>query len=193
MIIVLLIFTIGLIYHSRRQTKKKEREEDYELEDEKLPFWKSGVFLGLGLVGLYFGSQWFVNGAVVIADSVLAGKPDKDSIIGVTVVALGTSTPELVTSCVAAYRKQTDISVGNLIGSNIFNIFAVLGITSVITPIEVSDKVLNFDMYWVIAISILLFFTLVVGKKMGRNSGLILLSSYVAYISIIVLKIKGVF
>ena len=106
-------------------------------------------YLMLGLIGLYFGSEWFVDGAVGIADYLDVSK----GVIGVTVVAFGTSAPELVVSCVAAYRKQSDISIGTLIGSNIFNIMAVIGLTSIVSPIDLSragvSQFLNFDMYWV--------------------------------------------
>ncbi len=154
---MVVVFTTLLIINSRKKTKKKQ--DSGELKKE--PFWKSTVFLGLGFLGLYFGADWFINGAVGIANIFLEGNPDKDTIIGVTVVAFGTSAPELVASCVAAYRKETDISVGNLIGSNIFNILVVLGLTSMVTPIEVTTDVIEFDMIYMIGIAVLLMFILV--------------------------------
>lgn len=190
---ILLVFTGLLITNSRKKTKKAMAEGDNEFEDAmKMPIWKAIVFLLIGLVGLYFGSEWFVNGAVGIAEKLLADNPDKDSIIGVTVVALGTSAPELVASCVAAFRKQSDISVGNLIGSNIFNVFAVIGMTSMVKPIDVSDKVITFDMMWMLAITFLLMFILLIGKKIGRLKGAILFLSYIAYMTVILLTIQGI-
>lgn len=184
------VFTTLLITNSRKKTKKKQEADEEELKNE--PFWKSSVFLALGFVGLYFGAGWFIDGAVSIANYFLEGNPDKDTIIGVTVVAFGTSAPELVASCVAAYRKETDISVGNLIGSNIFNILVVLGLTSMVKPIEVTAEVIEFDMIYMIGIAILLMFILAIGKKIGRLKGMILLLSYIAYIAIILLRVKGV-
>lgn len=166
-------------------------DDDYEEEFKKEPYWKSMFFLLLGFIGLYFGSEWFVDGAVGIADYFLQGTPDKDVIIGVTVVAFGTSAPELVASTMAAYKRETDISLGNLIGSNIFNIFAVIGITSMVKPIPVAPAALAFDYWWVGGIALLLLFMLYFGKKIGRLKGAILLSTYVAYIIIIVMKVKG--
>ena len=191
---VLVSFTIYLITTSRKKTKKAiEAELDDDIEEAmKTPFWKSGTFLLIGLVGLFFGSGWFVDGAVGVAETLLADNPDKDSIIGVTVVAFGTSAPELIASTVAAFRKQTDISVGNLIGSNIFNVFAVIGITSMVKPIEVTNSVLGFDMYWMLAISALLFLIIWIGSHIGRLKGSILLLSYIAYVSVILMKINGV-
>lgn len=184
-------FIISMIVKSRRENKKNV-SSDFDEDDMNQPMWKSGMFLLLGLAGLYFGSDWFVQGAVGIADVLLEGNPDKDSIIGVTVVAFGTSAPELVASCVAAYRKQTDISVGNLVGSNIFNVFAVIGITSMVTPVGVSQEVMSFDMYWMLTIAIALGFMLWIGNKIGRLKGAILLLTYISYVVVILLRIKGI-
>lgn len=189
--VVLIVFLTYLITNSRKKSKKKYHSQDDEISKIKMPYWKSVSFLGIGLTGLFLGAGWFVQGAVGIADYFLEGNPDRDVIIGVTVVAFGTSAPELVASCVAAYRKQTDISIGNLIGSNIFNIFAVIGLTSIVKPIEVSEMALNFDMLWMIAITVLMMFVLLIGKKIGRLKGAILVLSYSAYVAVILLKIKG--
>ncbi len=190
---ILVAFTTYLVINSRKKTKKAQAQVDDDMADAlKYPIWKSGIFLLIGLVALYFGSDWFVKGAVGIAEVVLEGNPDKDSIIGVTVVAFGTSAPELVASIVAALRKQSDISVGNLIGSNIFNVFAVIGITSMVTPIEVSDQVLDFDMYWMLGIMFLLIPIFLIGKRIGRIKGAILLGSYIAYVAVILMRIQGV-
>lgn len=192
---ILVFFTTYLVVNSRKKTKKKkkEQEDDGEFADAlKYPIWKSLIFLLIGLVALYFGSKWFVSGAVGIAEVLLEGNPDKDSIIGVTVVALGTSAPELVASIVAAVRKQSDISVGNLIGSNIFNIFAVIGITAIIKPIEVSEQVMNFDMLWMLGIAFAMIPILLFGKRIGRLKGVLLFMTYAAYVAVILLQIQGV-
>jgi cation:H+ antiporter len=187
--VILVVFVVLLVTNSRKKTKKQEA---VDIAAAQIPFWKSSAFLGLGLIGLFFGAGWFVDGAVGIADLVLAGNPDRDIIIGVTVVAFGTSAPELVASCVAAYRKQTDISLGNLIGSNIFNIFAVIGLSAFVKPIEVSEKALEFDMIWMIGVAVLLAFALLIGNKIGRLKGAILVITYIVYIVLILLKVKGV-
>ncbi len=193
---ILVAFTTYLVVNSRKKTKKAQQEEENEdgeyTDALKYPIWKSIVFLLIGLVALYFGSEWFVEGAVGIAEVLLEGNPDKESIIGVTVVALGTSAPELVASIVAAVRKQSDISVGNLIGSNIFNVFAVIGITAIVKPIEVSDQVLDFDMYWMLGIMLAMIPILLLGKRIGRVKGVLLFGSYAAYVTVILLQIKGV-
>lgn len=188
--LILILFIARMIRKSRKDEKKRISETanlEEENNEQQLPVWKSLSFLFLGLIGLYFGAEWFVNGAVDIAKSFDLS----DAVIGVTVVALGTSAPELVASLIAAYRKQSDLSIGNLIGSNIFNIFAVIGITAIVKPIEVKQEVMDFDMLWMIGIALMLLPMLFLGEKIGRAKGILLSLTYISYIVIIVLKIKG--
>jgi len=191
MVLIIIAFTFLLIRHAKNKSIE-EGNEDWSDEVQLPSFWKSLLFLNIGFVGLYFGADWFIKGAVGIADYLLADDPNKNTIIGVTVVAFGTSAPELVASGVAAYKKETDISVGNLIGSNVFNILLVLGITSMVKPIPVSEEIMSFDIYWVIGVAFLLFLALFIGNKIGRMKGVILLLTYFAYITVILLKVKGV-
>ena len=206
MFALLVTFIIWMIWQSKAKAKfiKKYRESKRKNIDSVIitkgnvegfkveAIWKSIVFLLLGFIGLFLGAQWFVGGAVGIANELLATNPNKDVIIGVTVVAFGTSAPELVASIMAALKKETDISIGNLIGSNIFNIFAVIGLTSIVKPIEVSQSIIHFDMLWMIGITVLLLFILYIGKKVGRLKGAILLLSYITYISVVVLRTQGI-
>tara|TARA_B110000285_G_scaffold135111_1_gene151389 strand:- start:56 stop:1015 length:960 start_codon:yes stop_codon:yes gene_type:complete len=189
MLVVIVAFTIFLIIKGRKQPAI---EEVCEIVDKAPKNWKSILFLFLGFIGLYFGADWFIQGAVAIAEEFLFDNPNKDVIIGVTIVAFGTSAPELVASTVAAYRKQTDISIGNLIGSNIFNILVVLGVTSIVTPLKVSNEAREFDLFWMVGIALLLVALIALGSKIGRLKGAILLSTYVAYITIILLRVQGV-
>jgi cation:H+ antiporter len=202
----LLLFSALVVYLSymairammrRKKIKVEEAEANavlpYDVDEYKEePFWKSITFLLVGFIGLYFGAEWFVDGAIRIAEFLLADNPDKDVIIGVTVVALGTSAPELVASTVAAYRGQTDLSIGNLMGSNIFNIFAVIGITSMVRPMEVSDNAISFDMWWMIGVSLFMAFALFTGSKIKRWEGVLMLATYVTYMAVILLRVKGI-
>lgn len=174
MVSILLVFTVLLIRNSRKSGLKEE--ENTESVSTNMPL--TLVLLLGGLIGLKFGADWFVDGAKGIASSFGMS----EAVIGVTIVAFGTSVPELVASGVAAFKKQTDISLGNLIGSNIFNILIVLGITSIIKPIRVAESVMSFDMYWMLGIALALFPMMFIGKKMGRIHGIILLAAYVTYI-----------
>lgn len=202
---LLVVFIVFMIKQSRAKSKfiKKYRNKRRGNIDQIIvtkenvagfksePVWKSITFLLLGFIGLYFGAKWFVFGAVEIADNLLASNPNKDVIIGVTVVAFGTSAPELVASTMAALKKETDISVGNLIGSNIFNIFAVIGLTSIVKPVEVSQSILDFDMIYMIGVTLLLLLIIYIGKKIGRIKGAILLLSYLVYIGVILMRVQG--
>ena len=181
MVSILLVFTILLIRNSR----KLNLDLDEVIDSTPSNMGLTVLYLIGGLVGLKFGADWFVEGAKGVAKSF--GMTDK--VIGVTIVAFGTSVPELVASGVAAYRRQTDISLGNLVGSNIFNILIVLGITSIITPIQVAESVMVFDMYWMLGIALALYPMMFIGKKMGRIHGLILLSAYITYIVLCVQSI----
>lgn len=137
----------------------------------------AAVVAGIG--GLLVGGQWVVEGAVQFA--VRFGL--SESFVGLTIVAIGTSLPELVTSAVAAYRQNTDIAIGNVIGSNIFNIVGILGISALITPLPF-DVINNTDILMVIFSSVLIFLSLVVGKKavIDRREGVIFIALYIMYL-----------
>jgi cation:H+ antiporter len=186
---ILIIFVYRMVTKSRKDEKvKAEANKDNGQEELKsMPVWKSIIFVVLGLIGLFFGAEWFVDGAIQIAASFGLS----DAIIGVTVVAVGTSMPELIASVVAAVRKQADISIGNIIGSNIFNIFGVLGLAAIIQPIGVGQESVEFDGLWMIAVALLLLPMMYFGKALGRISGSILVFSYIVYIAWMILKIKG--
>lgn len=190
-LVLLIAFTVFLIRSSRKKEKSKLEEaiggEKPDASEVKDSLWLSVGLLLVGLIALYFGSEWFVGGA-----SDLASKFGlSDSVIGVTVVAFGTSAPELVASIMAAVKKQSDISVGNLIGSNIFNVFAVLGVTSVVKPVGVDQSVMSFDLIWMLGIAAFMVVVLYLGDKIGRFKGVLLLSSYIIYISWIVFRLKS--
>jgi cation:H+ antiporter len=183
-----LIFTLGLIafnIYMFKSAKKSNKEESLDVDVEKVK--KSTVFFNVflilvGCVGLAFGANWLLEGAVQIATDFGVS----EHIIGVTIVAFGTSVPELITSVVAAFKKHTDISVGNLIGSNIFNILGVLGITTLVKEIPVSIQVINSDVFWLLGISLLVFPLMIIGYRINRFKGFLLFVSYSVYIYFVV-------
>lgn len=182
---LLLIFIYYLISSSRKKTKKalKNEESLIDNEAEKINVPKAIGSLLIGFVGLYFGAEWLLDSAVILATDFGMSK----ATIGITIIAFGTSVPELVTSAVAAIKKETDISIGNLIGSNIFNIMAVIGITAIVKPIPVTEDVISYDMIWMLAISFCLLPLMLIGKKLGRLKGFMLFSTYVVYITLVVI------
>ena len=121
---------------------------------------KSSLFIILGLSGLLLGGKWIVDGAVKLAHSLSVSQ----SLIGLTIVALGTSLPEFATSAVAAYKKNCEIAVGNILGSNIFNIFFVLGVSSILKPLTFQAKQ-NIDIFILVFANLLLFISMFSGKK----------------------------
>ena len=174
----LVVFTIFLIRQSFKNNKATE-----EASHEKIPnIWLSIGKNIAGLVLLYFGSEWLVSGSINVAKNFRI----EERIIGVTVVAVGTSLPELAASIMAALRKEDGIAIGNLVGSNIFNILGVIGLTAIINPTQVSDKIINPDMYLMLAITLAIGMILFCWKKIARWHGVVLLLSYIVYVFITV-------
>jgi cation:H+ antiporter len=139
----------------------------------------------LGLAGLVVGGKWIVDGAVTFATTLGVS----EALIGLTIVAVGTSLPELATSIVAAYKKQVDIAVGNIVGSNIFNIFWILGISAVISPLPFSVA-LEFDLLVTLLVTLLLFFILFVGQRgtVERWKGGLFVAVYVGYVIYLIIR-----
>lgn len=181
LLLLLLLYVAYSVLKSRKQMKKGV-EVNLGVEDLKpepgSSIWKLLGMVVLGSVALMFGAQWFLDGAIEIAKQFDVS----EHVISVTLVAFGTSVPELATSAIAAFKKQADISVGNLIGSNTFNILAIIGITSLVTEIPVALNVLNGDMLWMMGIAALVLPFMLLGKTINRLEGGILLAVYIAYI-----------
>jgi len=175
----LITYTVFVIGKSRNENRKRiVVEDELEVPDGPSSSWfKDMLFLAIGGVGLYFGSEWFVGGARELATFLGVSQ----RVIGITVLALGTSLPELVTAIVASFKRETDLALGNLMGSNIFNILSILGITSLIKPISVNQTILGVDIFWMLGITLLILPMMLIQKKLDRTEGIILLLIYVYY------------
>ena len=177
---VLVCFLVITIIFLIKHQEKSEEDIDLEVTSfSSLP--KSLILLFFGGVFLYLGSEWFISGAISLASSFGIS----ERIIGITIVSVGTSIPELVTSMVAVFKKEKSISLGNLLGSNIFNVFAVLGITSIVTPLVVNDSnLMDFDIYVMLFFAAIIFPLIFFPKKfiLGRIEGVIILSCYLIYV-----------
>jgi cation:H+ antiporter len=149
---------------------------------------KSIILIGIGVGGLYFGGNWVVIGAVVIAENAGMSK----ALVGITILAVATSLPELATSVIAALKKNTGIALGNALGSNIFNIFLVLGASSIITPLPF-PVFLKPDILLMILsnLAVLLFIYVGKGHKISRFEGLLMILMYLGYITYVVFRIEG--
>ncbi len=131
-----------------------------------------------GIAGLYLGSEMFVDNGVFIAGNLGIS----ERIIGVTVIAIGTSLPELATSVMAALKKETDIAIGNILGSNMMNVLCIIGITAIVRPIEVSTLFIYGDYLWMIGFTLLLFPLMRINYTISRVSGGVLIVGYCAYL-----------
>ena len=158
--------------------KPRQEASDDEAEAAATPIVNALLWVTLGLVGLLFGARFLVDGAVSVAQDFGVS----EAFIGLTIVAIGTSLPELATSLIAAFRHQSDIAIGNIVGSNIFNVLGILGVTSIVAPIPVAPRFLTFDLPIMIVVSIVLTGLLLLHQKIGRRTGAVMLLAYCAYL-----------
>ncbi|MDG1452704.1 MAG: calcium/sodium antiporter [Polaribacter sp.] len=181
--IALIAFVAYLIRGQKRTTDTADAIEEVDDALAVVPGSKIGLWLFIGATALYFGSEWLVKGATEIA--LILGV--SEAVIGVTMIAIGTSVPELAASVIAAVKKEKAISLGNLIGSNIFNIGSVLGITSIIKTIPVTEPlILSRDIFWMLlfAVSILVLALLPKRNQINQIKGLVLVVLYGVFIFI---------
>ncbi len=177
--ILIIFLIISIVFLIKNQEKSQEDLNIKTPSADSLS--KSMILLVVGGICLYLGSEWFITGAIDMAS--YFGITER--VIGITVVSVGTSLPELVTSLVAVVKKEKSISLGNLLGSNIFNVFAVLGVTSLVSPLIVNDlNIINFDIYVMLFFAAIILPLIFFPKKfvLGRIEGLIILSCYSIYI-----------
>lgn len=182
-----LILLAGLalsIWDNIRQARAHRAAAEADLlgADDHMPFWKIAAFILLGLVGLAVGANLLVEGAVNIARALGVS----ETVIGLTLVAIGTSLPELVTSVMAAFRKQADVAIGNVIGSNTFNLLSILGVTAVIAPMQVPAQILGFDLWVMLAVSLLLVPSIYFRRDIGKLAGVLLTGAYIAYMTVLI-------
>ncbi len=176
--LVLIAFFIIFLYYTFG-ISRVEAADKTETPIHQYSLLRSCLMVGVGLIGLTLGGKWVVDAAVALATSLGVS----EAFIGLTIVAIGTSLPELATSAVAAYKKDTDIAVGNIVGSNIFNIFWILGISAIINPLPFSALLMR-DVIMTIAATLLLFIFLFIGKRhiLERWQGVGFILLYVGYI-----------
>ena len=185
--IFLVIFVGFLLYQVlsalRARKAALSAEGDEEDEIKLLPMWLAAIYIVGGAAAVKFGGDWTVTGAKTLA----AAFGLSENLIGLTIVAMGTSLPELVTSVVAARKNELDMAVGNVVGSNVFNILAILGIASALSPIGfIMENVI--DICVLLGFSLLVWVLCVTKKKLGRAEGAVMLLAYAAYAVYICLR-----
>lgn len=156
-------------------------EDDLEGVDPDMPGWRIAMFIVLGMIGLPLGASLLVDNATIIAKEFGVS----DTVIGLTLVAIGTSLPELATTVVAALRRQADVALGNVIGSNMFNLLAIIGVAGLVGPIAVDPEFLRFDLWVMLGASLLLIPFVYLGKNIGRVWGIALTALYATYLFVV--------
>lgn len=180
---VILLVCFAFFLYATIKAGLKGMSEAGEEEIEALPMWKSLIFIGLGLAGIVIGGDMTVEGAKEIARAFGLS----EALIGLTIVAFGTSLPELVTSIIAARKGESDIAVGNVVGSNIFNIFLILGVSGTISPMNVSNSYV-YDMAMLVAVMILSYIPIVKTKKVSRGMGITMVTVYLLYTVYLIMR-----
>jgi len=183
MLAVLAAILLNQAWTARRVSRVALATEDLNGVDTSMPGWKITLYLLFGLVGLPLGAKVLVVNAEIIAREF--GVPE--TAIGLTLIAVGTSLPELATTTVAAIRRQADVALGNVIGSNMFNLLAIIGIAALVGPIPVADEFLRFDLWVMLAASFLLIPFVFFGQNITRIWGAALTLLYMAYLLVVLL------
>lgn len=171
-----LILVMGDLY--LRTRRQRTPVEDPEGADPAMPGWRIAVLLVLGLIGLPLGADLLVDGSVNVATALGVS----EDVIGLTLVAIGTSLPELATTVAAALRREGGVAVGNVLGSNLFNLLAIIGIASLVGPIPVPEAMMQRDLWVMLGASLLLAVFLISGRAIGRVAGVGFLAAYTLYL-----------
>lgn len=174
-LVLLIAYTCYTVHRSRNALKAEEEMQELSV-DPSMPLWKELMLCIGGLLVLLISARAFLWGAVAFAKYFGIS----DAVVGLTIVAVGTSLPELATSAVAAFKNQGDIALGNIVGSNIYNILGILGAVGLISPLS-GVGISTFDYAVMVIFTIWFFVMLYYGKKLGRLSGACLLGAYIAY------------
>lgn len=171
-------YVAGNIMTVKRTSPEENKIEGVEVpEDHSKNLWRDISFLFIGLIALAFGSNFLVTGAVDLAR--IFGL--SEALIGLTIVSIGTGTPEMATALMAAYRKRSDLAIGNAVGSNLFNIMFVLGIAALVAPLD-GNGISSVDLYVMLGVTILLLPTVWTGRILDRKEGFLFLAIYVGYL-----------
>lgn len=181
--LILLAMLAAILWDAARDGMKSRQSDaanDVEGADPGMPWWKINAYLAAGLIGLPIGADLLVDNAIIIATAYGVS----ETVIGLTLVAVGTSLPELAATTVAAIRRQADVAIGNVIGSNYFNLAGIIGVTALIAPIPVEQTFLVRDLWVMLAASLALVPFVFLKQDITRLWGIVLLALYGAYATI---------
>ena len=188
--VVLIITYLVYVVLSAKKGNGDDQTQGEEVVIKDMPIWKSIILCVVGIAGIIIGGEMVVFGAKGLAtEGALAIGLDQDlteALVGLTIVAVGTSLPELVTSVIAAKKGENELAIGNVVGSNIFNILFILGIAGTVNPLTTGNQIVV-DLLVMLGVTLLLF-VLSLGGKLGKKQGFVLLSCYVLYLSYLITR-----
>ena len=184
MILTLIIFVLYGYWSERKKyivssenLSELHSNENYRIF-KKQQGWHSYAFILTGILGVVFGAHFLVESGTTMARA--AGI--SEAVIGLTIVALGTSLPELATSIIAALKRQGEVALGNVLGSSLFNIFGILGAVALVSPAPIPEEIINFDIWVLLGVTSLVLLIVLFGRKLGRVTGVLLLIFYAVYV-----------
>lgn len=177
---IFVLLLAGYILFSVFRSRRVEQVQEEDTGKEPMPWWLALIIFVLSCVGLAYGASLLVENVALIAEEIGISR----RVVSITMVAVGTSIPEMATSVIAAFKKETDISVGNIIGSNIMNIVSVLGFTSLVSPVSVSGEIAGFDIPWMLGVSVLMLLLMLPASasRISRREGFFMIIIYLLYI-----------
>lgn len=177
----LALYLVGTLWLERRRSAAEIQDDLPSLEGILSKPWAAAALLAIGLIITIVAARLLVIGAISLATDIGMS----ETVIGLTVVAVGTSLPELITSLVAARRGQSDMALGNIIGSNIFNVLGILGATALVHPIPVPAAIASLDIWVMLAATVVLIIMCATGRRISRREGGALLTAYIAYTAVL--------
>jgi cation:H+ antiporter len=187
LLVAFVVFLLSMLRAAKKSRNQADLEEEAESEIVDIPVWRCIIYIIGGAVAIKFGGDWVVDSCTTLA--LKFGM--SETLVGLTIVALGTSLPELVTSIVAARKNELDMAIGNVVGSNIFNILLILGTAGAISPMSYMT-VNAIDTIILVAFSVIIWLMCVVKKNLGRLQGAIMLLLYFGYLAYIIIRDGGI-
>ncbi len=181
--IILFILFIGFMIKVVIDGKKENIPEDESINNNHLPLWRGIIYTILGIVGVALGGHFTISNTVLVAEALNIS----NTFVGLTILAIGTSLPEIITTVISAYKKEVDLAIGNVVGSNIFNILFVLSSTAIIKPVKITSFAYQ-DSIILLSVVLITFLIMFLRKKINRSVGILMVISYIAYIAYISIR-----
>lgn len=189
-VVLIIAYLVYVVFSAKKENKENNEEQNDEVVIKEMNIWKAIILCIIGIAGIIIGGEMVVFGAKGLAmqgaSAIGIDKDITEALVGLTIVAVGTSLPELVTSVIAAKKGENELAIGNVVGSNIFNILFILGIAGTVNPLTTGNQIIV-DLLVMLGITVLLFLLSLKGK-LGKYQGIILISCYVIYVGYLITR-----